>query len=191
VRLLFGTLFALTVAALAGLGGTWMALTQGQAFGGLVVRAWTAWPRHGTSGIDPYARAMVARSGELPLASGDGIAFLARTDDGGETLDGRCDIVLSGITPPARYWTVTLYDPNGALVANSVQRHGFTSHEVVRSADGNFAITVAPRARPGNWLPSGGIERYVLVLRLYDTPIGTATRGRDVAMPAIARRACP
>jgi hypothetical protein len=191
VRLLLGTLFALCVAALVGLGATWLALTQGQAFGGLAVGAWTAWPRHGTAAIDPYARAMVARSGELPVGSGDGLAFQARTDDRGNTLDGRCDVVLSGLTPQARYWTITLYDHDGALVRNSVERHGFTSHEIVRRANGTFEIVVSPRSRPGNWLPSGGIERYVLVLRLYDTPIGVATRGREVTMPTITRRQCP
>jgi hypothetical protein len=184
-------LFALSVAALVGLGTTWIALTQGQAFGGLTVRAWTAWPRHGTPGIDPYARAMVARSGELPVGSGDGLAFQARADDAGNPLDGRCDIVLNGLTPQARYWTLTLYDPTGALVGNSVQRHGFTSHEIVRRADGTFEVIVGPRSRSGNWLPTGGIEQYSLVLRLYDTPIGMATRGREVTMPSITRRSCP
>jgi hypothetical protein len=191
VRLLLGTLFALGVAALVGLGATWLALTQGQAFGGLSVGAWSAWPRHGTASIDPYARAMVARSGQLPVGSGDGIAFQARHDDAGAPLDGRCDIVVSGMTPQARYWTITLYDPDGALVANSVQRHGFTSHEVVRRANGSFEITVSPRSRAGNWLPTGSVERYLLVLRLYDTPIGVATRGREVTMPSITRRNCP
>jgi len=191
VRLLLGTLFALGVAALVGLGATWLALTQGQAFGGLSVGAWTAWPRHGTASIDPYARAMVARSGQLPVGSGDGIAFQARHDDAGAPLDGRCDTVVSGMTPQARYWTITLYDPDGALVANSVQRHGFTSHEVVRRANGSFEITVSPRSRAGNWLPTGSVERYLLVLRLYDTPIGVATRGREVTMPTITRRNCP
>jgi hypothetical protein len=191
VRLLLGTLFALGVAALVGLGTTWLALTQGQAFGGLTVGAWTAWPRHGTAGIDPYARAMVARSGELPTGSGDGIAFQARHDDRGTALDGRCDVVVGGMTPPARYWTVTLYDPDGGLVRNSVQRHGFTSHEIVRRANGTFEITVGPRSRAGNWLPTGGIERYTLLLRLYDTPIGVATRGREVTIPTITRKGCP
>jgi hypothetical protein len=189
--LLLGTLFALGIAALVGLGATWMALTQGNAFGGLIVGAWTAWPRHGTAGIDPYARAMVARSGELPVGSGDGIAFSARNDDGSLPLDGRCDVVLNGITPAARYWTITLYSLTGALVGNSMQRHGFTSHEIVRRAHGSFEITVGPRARPGNWLPTGGIESYVLTLRLYDTPIGVATRGREVTMPSVTRRGCP
>jgi hypothetical protein len=191
VRLLLGTAFALIVAAIIGLGATWIALTRGTAYGGVSIGAWTAWPKNGTSGIDPYARAMVARTGELPVGSGDGVAFYANTDDSDRILDGRCDVVLSGITPQARFWTVTLYDPEGRLVANSAQRQGFTSQEIIRKADGSFDIMVGPRARPGNWLPTGGIERYILVLRLYDTPVGMATRsGREAPMPAISRGAC-
>jgi hypothetical protein len=192
VRLLLGTLFALAIAAGIGLGATWFAITQGAAYGGVTIGAWTAWPRVGTAEIDPYARAMVARSGELPIGSGDGVAFYARTDDAGEPLDGRCDTALSGITPQARYFTITLYDLEGRLVANAVQRQGFTSQEIIRRADGTFEITIGPRARPGNWLPTGGIERFLLVLRLYDTPIGLATRsGREAPMPAITQKACP
>jgi len=185
-------LIALIIAAGIGLGTTWVAITQGTAYGGVTIGAWTAWPKVGTPGIDPYARAMVARSGELPIGSGDGVAFYARTDDGGRLLDGRCDTALDGITPQARYFTVTLYDPEGKLVANAVARQGFTSQEVIRRADGTFEILIGPRARPGNWLPTGGIERYMLVLRLYDTPIGLATRsGREAPMPTIAQKACP
>jgi hypothetical protein len=189
--LLFGILFSLTVAAGVGLGGTWLALTQDQAYGGITIGAWTAWPKHGTTGIDPYARAMVARSGELPVGSGDGVAFQARNDEQGHLLDGRCDVLVEGTTPPARYWTLTLYTSDGKLVGNFVGRHGFTSHEIVRRADGTFAILVGPRARPGNWLPTGAVDRYLLMLRLYDTPIGVATRGRDVAMPSVVRGKCP
>jgi hypothetical protein len=192
VRLLLGTLFAFAIAALIGLGATWLTLKEGIAYGGITVGAWTAWPKNGTPGIDPYARAMVARSGELPIGSGDGITFFARTDDATRPLDGRCDVTLSGTTPPARFWTLTLYDHEGKLVANSVQRHGFTSQELIRSASGTFGITIGPRARPGNWLPTGGVERYVLALRLYDTPVGLATRsGPDTAMPSISQKGCP
>jgi hypothetical protein len=50
---------------------------------------------------------------------------------------------------------------------------------------------VASRARAGNWLPTGGIERYQLMLRLYDTPVGIATRTqRDAPMPAITTAGC-
>jgi len=191
VRLLFGAIFAFTVAAAIGLGLTWIALSEGTAYGGVTIGAWTAWPKSGTPGIDPYARAIVARTGELPVGSGDGVAFYARTDDAGAALDGRCDVVLNGVTPQARFWTITLYDLEGQMVANSLRRQGFTSQEVIRRSDGSFEMTVGPRARSGNWLPTGGVERYVLVLRLYDTPIGAATRtGRDAPMPFVTRRPC-
>jgi hypothetical protein len=180
------------VAAAIGLGTTWLALTRGTAYGGVTLGAWTASPKSGTPSIDPYERAMVARTGELPVGSGDGVAFYARADDGGQPLDGRCDVLLSGTTPQARYWTLTLYDPEGRLVGNTMERYGFTSHEIVRRVDGSFEINVGARARPGNWLPTGGVERYLLVLRLYDTPVGVATRSvREAPMPAISKRACP
>jgi hypothetical protein len=101
-------------------------------------------------------------------------------------------VVLSGVTPAARFWTLTLYNVDGELVANSVNRYGFTSQEIVRRADGSFEIAVAPRANPGNWLPTGGIERYALVLRFYDTAVGVSTKaGREIPMPTIDVRSCP
>ena len=191
MRLLFGSCFALLLAAAVGLGTTWLTISRGVAFGAMTVGAWRAWPRTGSVDIDPYARATIARTGELPLGTGDGVAFYARTDDAGKVLDGRCTFTISGTTPTARYWTVTLYDRSGRLVANTLDRHGFTSTEIVRDVDGRFTISVAPRARPGNWLPTGGIERYVLVWRLYDTPVGVASRTtKQDPMPAIVRKAC-
>ncbi len=134
----------------------------------------------------------MARRGALPIGTGDGIAFTASVDDGKRPLDGRCDVVVSGVTPAARFWTLTLCDPSGQLVANSMERYGFTSQELVRGSDGAFEIRIAPRARAGNWLPTGGLDRYILALRLYDTPVGVATRTqRDAPMPTISTVSCP
>lgn len=191
MRLFFGSCFTLILAAAIGLGATWVTLTRGVAFGALTIGAWTAWPKSGSVDIDPYARATIARTGELPIGTGDGVAFYARSDDGGNALDGRCTFVISGMTPAARYWTLTLYDGKGRLVANTIDRHGFTSAEIVREAGGRFAINVGPRARPGNWLPSGGIEQFVLVWRLYDTPIGVASlTTKEGPMPSVSRKSC-
>ena len=191
MRLILLTLVALVLATGIGLGTTWITATKGVDVGTLRIGAWVARPRTGTSGIDPYARATVARSGELPIGTGDGIAFTATTDDARHPLDGRCDVVVSGVTPAARFWTLTLYDPSGQLVANSMDRYGFTSQEIVRSSDGTFEVRIASRARAGNWLPTGGLDRYLLVLRLYDTPVGVATRTqRDAPMPSISTVSC-
>ena len=76
-------------------------------------------------------------------------------------------------------------------MANSLDRHGFTSQELIREPTGEFDIMVSARARPGNWLPTGGIERYVLMMRFYDTSLGMATRaGREAPMPAVRLENC-
>jgi hypothetical protein len=192
VRLIFITLLALALATVVGLGSTFMTATRGTDLGTLTIGAWTARPKSGSSDIDPYSRASIARSGELPVGTGDGIAFSATTDDKRKPLDGRCDVVVSGVTPAARFWTLTLFDRKGHLVANSLQRYGFTSQEIVRSSAGNFEVRIASRARAGNWLPTAGVDKYLLVMRLYDTPVAVATRGqRDAPMPAIATTGCP
>lgn len=191
MRLILITLTALLLATVVGLGATWMTTTRGTEIGTLTIGPWTARPRTGTADVDPYSRATIVRNGELPIGTGDGVAFTATADGEKKALDGRCDVVVSGVTPPARFWTLTLYDRKGHLVANSLQRYGFTSQEIVRQSDGSFEIHIAARSRAGNWLPTGGIERYALMFRLYDTPVGVATRTqRDAPMPTISTVGC-
>jgi hypothetical protein len=191
VRLLLGTIYCLALAAIVGLGLTWFTLTRGVVIGPLQIGAWAAQPKAGTADVDPYARAEFERGGWLPTGLGDGVAFTAKTDDKGRPLDGRCDVTLSGITPQARYFTISLYDMAGKLLVNAIGRNGFTSQELLRDGDGSFQLKVGPRARAGNWLPTSDVERYQLVLRLYDTPVGIATRTeREAPMPAIATGPC-
>ena len=53
----------------------------------------------------------------------------------------------------------------------------------------SFDSSRAARAPATGCRPAG--RRYLLVLRLYDTPVGMATRtGREAPMPAITKRAC-
>ena len=81
MRLIFITLLALVLATVVGLGATYMTATRGTDLGTLTIGAWTARPKTGTADVDPYSRASIARSGELPIGTGDGIAFSATTDD--------------------------------------------------------------------------------------------------------------
>ncbi len=113
MRLIFITLLALIIATAIGLGATWMTATRGTDFGRLAIGAWVARPKTGTPDVDPYSRATIARNGELPVGAGDGVSFLATTDDHKRPLDGRCDVAVSGVTPAARFWTLTLYDRKG------------------------------------------------------------------------------
>ena len=50
----------------------------------------------GSVDADPYSRAVVARSGIMPLGLGEGLAFTARRDGAGWVLDGAKCVVPAG-----------------------------------------------------------------------------------------------
>ncbi|MBE7246572.1 MAG: DUF1214 domain-containing protein [Actinomycetospora chiangmaiensis] len=184
--------YALALGGVLGLASADWATSGGYPFGGVQVGAWTAWPRAGAANADPYTRAVNARRGEIPLAVGEGLLLTAAADDEGQALDAACGYRIGGGTPPARAWTLTVAgrgprDPGHALV-----REGFTSTEVLRSADGRFAVILAPDVQPGNWLPSPRASGPVrLALRLYDTPVAASVGSLDRStVPAITRLGC-
>ncbi|MGO9133228.1 MAG: DUF1214 domain-containing protein [Methylovirgula sp.] len=174
-----------------GLASTYYVLGHGVNFDEVKAGPWTRWPKTGSTDIDPYAHARLARSGELPLGTAEGLSFFAWTDSSGRRLDASCDYVVKGAIPPTRYWTLSLYTPTGALIDNPTKRYGFTSAEILRAADGNFQIAVSHQARPGNWLPIGQGRSFALVLRLYDTlfDFGMA-KVEAAALPQIAKGRC-
>jgi len=177
--------------SLLGLAVTYYSLVRGASFDEVQAGAWTRWPKNGSMEIDPYARAMLARSGQLPLGTAEGLSFFAWKDSAGDALRAQCDYVVSGPVPPTRYWTLSLYSPSGSLVDNPAKRFDFTSAEILRAGDGSFQIAVSRNARPGNWLPVGNVPRFTLVLRLYDTlfDFGTA-KVEASALPKIVRGHC-
>jgi len=181
----------LILAAALGLGATYLAVQRGRGFGAVSVGAWTAWPMLGSSNADPYARAILSRTGEIPLGLAEGLMFTARTDDAGEPLLAACSYVVAGAMPAGRAWTLTLANVRGFLVDNPARRHGFTSQEIVRAANGGFQIVVSRAARAGNWLPLGSVRQFTLGLRIYDTPLSATAATLDrTAMPSIKRERC-
>jgi hypothetical protein len=191
VRNLIKSLICLALGAWLGLTWTYFSVAEGFGFGAVQAGPWTAWPKSGSSEADPYARAVVARTGEVPLGQAEGISFLASEDDRGAALEARCSYVISGNVPPARYWTLTVLSPRGWLVDNIAQRYGVTSAEIYRHFDGQFEIFISRAVHAGNWLPNGASHRFVLMLRLYDTSLSAATAGLEkTAMPQIARGHC-
>lgn len=190
MRLLIDIAVAVIIATIIGVSTAWIAVGHGRIFGAVTIGAWTAWPSAGGPDADPYAVAMLARTGEVPLGAGEGLAFMATTDDGGEPLSGVCDYLVTGQTPPARLWTLTAYDAEGRLTRNAARRNGFHSREILRHPDGTFDIAVSPDVEPGNWLPVSPTGRIQLVLRLYDTPLTTATEFVGLDMPRIEKAQC-
>lgn len=173
-----------------GLTATAITLRSGYGFGPMQVGPWTAWPRVGGADIDPYARAVLSRSGEAPLGREQGLAFIARTDSGGVRLDGSCEYRVVAPLPSARFWTLTITTPAGGLIANPTGRHAVTSLELLRREGGGFEIAVANAARPGNWLAIGEARDFVLILRLYDTPFDVEAFHEPSGFPTIAKVGC-
>jgi hypothetical protein len=185
------SLFCLLAGAWLGLIWTYFSVANGLGFGAVDAGAWTAWPKSGSVDADPYARAVISRTGEVPLGQAEGISFLADHDDDGKPLTAQCTYLLSGFIPPARYWTLTLVSPNGWLVENAANRYGLTSAEIFRRHDGQFQIFVSRLVHAGNWLPTGAADRFSLMLRLYDTSVSATAAGLDKAsMPQVTPQQC-
>lgn len=185
-------LYALALGAILGLASADFATRGGYPFGGTTIGAWTAWPKTGSADADPYSRAVNARRGEIPLAIGEGLLLTAAADDSGRQLDAGCTYAIGGVVPPARAWTLTVAGRGAADPAATPLREGFTSTEILRSADDRFVITIGRSVQSGNWLPmprpSGPVR---LALRLYDTPVAASVGSLDRnTLPAITRLGC-
>ena len=164
----------------------------GLVFGAVRAGPWHGWPKTGTRDADPYARALFARNGETPIGITEGLSFIAREDSRGAVLTPACDYVVARTVPAARYWTLSAMGVDGKLFPTTSQRHGFTSSELLRAADGGFEIRISTQARPGNWLQVNEGQPFVLMLRLYDTAL-SANAGSVTAsaMPSILKEGCP
>jgi len=191
VQNLLKALMAVALGASLGLAATYFSVAEGLGFGAVRAGPWIAWPKSGSNEADPYARAAVARTGEVPLGLAEGITFIATTDSRGAALSGRCAYLVGGEIPPARYWTLSVHSPNGLLLDNAAKRYSLTSAEIYRQMGEPFQIAVSRSAHAGNWLPISGDEKISLVLRLYDTSVSAATAALDkAAMPSIVRERC-
>lgn len=185
-------LYALTLGGGLGLASADFATRGGYPFGGVTIGAWTAWPRIGSLDADPYARAVHARRGEIPLAVGEGMLVTAASDDQGRSLDATCTYTVGGVVPPARAWTLTIAGRGAADPERPPMREAFTSTEILRDGEGRFVITLSQEAQPGNWLPMPRPKGPVrLALRLYDTPVAASVGSLDRdTVPAITRVGC-
>jgi hypothetical protein len=181
---------AMMLGAMLGLFITAWSLSGGHGFGAMRVGPWTAWPQTGGSDIDPYARAVVSRLGQAPLGRDQGLVFFAGVDSLGATLDGRCDYRIIGPLPAARFWTIGLATPSGALPLNFSGRFGFTSSEALRRDGRPLEIFVTREARPGNWLSAGDARKFIVVLRLYETVLDVDARQDPATFPQIERLEC-
>lgn len=185
------TLLAGAAVALAlGLWTAWLTVRSPAPIDTISLGVWQAWPNAGTQEVDPYSRARLARNGEIPLGSGEGLMLLALGDERGARLEGRCEYRIVGQTPPARLWTVTLENEDGRVVPAPDGVAALGSEVLLRLPDGSFQITLARTPRAGNWISTEAAERFRIVVRLYDTTARTGTALTTLSMPRVVRDRC-
>jgi hypothetical protein len=131
---------------------------------------------NGRFGTRYAVRAAVAVLGLAAKDRADGIHFNASVDGDGHRLNGSKSYRLTfaaGATPPARaFWSITLYDDNGYLIANPLDRYAVRPGEgLVYEPDGSLVIDLQPvdpgPERRANWLPTPRGQTYELSLRAY------------------------
>lgn len=157
------------------------------------VGPWVTWTAAARTDADPYTRAHFARLGMLPLSTEAAYQYLAVTDDEGRRLHSSCEYEISGHDIPSHWWSITVFDGDGNLIANSANRQAFTSDTVALHTDGTYTITLARDARPENWLPTGGAGRLAVTMQLLDLGVRAVARDDEAlhkAMPAIKRSNC-
>lgn len=183
--------YAFALALGLGVGSAYVAVSGEYPIGGVRIGPWTTWPKVGSGDADPYARTIVTRRAEVPLATGEGLALTATADSEGRALDAACTYRFGSVTPQARLWTLTVYDRSGALVRSDLERSGFTSAEILRDSEGRFTVVLSRQLQPGNWLKLPPEGPFSLILRLYDTPAALGTGAMEArALPVIERGEC-
>lgn len=156
---------------------------------------WQTWDSAGSRDADPYTRAHIARTGQLPITSASGLTFFATTDQDGNALSSDCDYEIIARPFNAVWWTIAVYDGYGSLIQNKANRHAFSSDSLTILPDGTQRVMLAPTARPGHWLPSGEDSNLTLVLRIIrplalDDNDETITAVQQSELPQIRRSGC-
>jgi hypothetical protein len=128
----------------------------------------------GDYGTNYLLRAAIARFGLGANRAEDAVYPSTSEDSDGRPLQGGTRYVLhfppGGLPPVKGFWSLTLYDSDGFLVANPIDRYCVGSETgLVPNPDGSTDILLqgtAPAGRQANWLPTPP-GRFSLTLRLY------------------------
>jgi hypothetical protein len=162
--------------------------------GSVVTNGWTINYNLGDYGTNYTLRAGVAQTLIGINTPEDAMYVVSRTDATGANYSGAYDYVMhfaKNSTPPANaFWSLTMYNNQDFLVANSINRYAISSHlgTLKYNPDGSLDIYIQ-NASPGpdnesNWLPAPS-NGFHLILRMY-WPQESALNGSWVP-PAVQR----
>lgn len=178
---------------IAGIGSSWYMVDTGSALTTERVGPWVTWLSAARPDADPYTRAHFARMGTLPMSTEVAQTLISRYDDSGSRLHSSCEYVVKGHDIAGSWWSLSVFDDDGRVISNPAERYTFTSDTIALKPGGDYAVTLARDARPGNWLPTGGAGRLALVLTIVDLGLGSSEKDREEEknpIPSIDQVAC-
>ena len=188
-----GTALAIALVLTSGIWSSRTMIARGYQVSADMYGPWRHWRSEGRRDADPYTRAHLASSGTLRISSDSAGVFEAQADSLGARLHSSCDYLIEGASMGGLWWSLSVFDSRGDLIANDASRYTFTSDTAALNPDGSYIVTLGRDARPGNWLPTGGAGRLVLSFTILDPATGLsndARSSRNKLLPAIRREGC-
>ena len=180
-------LLAITLGAAVGVGLAAHTVRAGALGSNVRIGPWATGRDFGTADAGARTRAVVALRGLLALPAREARYYTAATDDSGQSLDGRCRYRVAGGRLPGRWWSLTLYDRAGYLVANPANIFSVESAAVTEP---QWQVVVAPDRQEGHWLPTGRLDHVELTLRTYLPDDAGRTDPPRSGLPAITKLGC-
>jgi hypothetical protein len=144
----------------------------------------------GSVDADMYSRAIIARIGLLALNRSETIYFSAFEDSSGEILQENCQYELAGISPPARWWSLTAYGEDHFLIPNPDKLYAHTASSLKVSEGEKFNIKLSPTRVDGAWIPTLGSGNPNLIFRLYNPEGDAKNSPQKLYLPSITKGEC-
>lgn len=154
---------------------------------------WEHWRDESRLKADPYTRARTLSRGTIRLSTDVAGIYEARVDADGARLHSSCDYLIDGPNTEGLWWSLSVFDSDGMIIDNDANRYTFTADTAALNPNGSYTITLGRDARHGNWLPTGGAGRIVLVYRLLDPATGLSPEAkatRHLYLPSIRSEGC-
>jgi hypothetical protein len=130
----------------------------------------------GSFGTDYALRAVISVYGIAANIPAEAMYPVGALDNPGKPLTGTDDYIIHftrGQLPPAKYfWSLTVYNTNTNLIANSINRYslGSTSTGLEHNADGSLDIylqSAPPTGHRSNWIPTPPSGPWEVIMRTY------------------------
>lgn len=188
LRQILAWIAAVIAGAVLGLASAWAALQFGGATFTEQYGKWHFSRAAGSTGADPYTRAIIARAGLLALSAREAVYFSLYEDEQGRPLSESCIYELNGRPLDARWWSVTLYADDNFLAQNTDSAHSVDASRAGNSAP--WAIRISPvRGDSQYWLSSREARRgFVIMLRVYNPQRGF--RPSEASLPVLTTVSC-